>query len=225
VFAFAVRIARRMAMALFRALIPHDALATWLHASKLDEWRKSSVSHPTTRFHPEAAVWNFQGDPRRIEIGMQTHIRGELLVFAYGGEIMIGSCSYVGAHSRIHSGERVVIGNHVLISHNVNIADTDSHELSHLDRAEGFRHLITEGHATTKGGIVTAPVVIEDHAWIGLNAVVLKGVRIGRGAVVAAASVVTRDVPPFTLVAGNPARVVRQLEDADNTGTDGHPLA
>jgi acetyltransferase-like isoleucine patch superfamily enzyme len=112
-----------------------------------------------------------------------------------------------------------------LISHNVNIADTDSHELSPLDRAEGFRHLITEGHATTKGGIVTAPVVIEDHAWIGLNAVVLKGVRIGRGAVVAAASVVTRDVPPFTLVAGNPARVVRQLEDADNTGTDGHPLA
>jgi acetyltransferase-like isoleucine patch superfamily enzyme len=55
------------------------------------------------------------------------------------------------------------------------------------------------------------PVIIRDKAWIGLNAVVLKGVTIGEGAVVAAASVVTKDVEPWTIVAGNPARVMREL--------------
>jgi acetyltransferase-like isoleucine patch superfamily enzyme len=59
--------------------------------------------------------------------------------------------------------------------------------------------------------IESAKVIIEDDAWIGLKTTILKGVRIGRGAVVGANSVVTKDAPPFTLVAGNPARVVRQL--------------
>ncbi|MBV8923397.1 DapH/DapD/GlmU-related protein, partial [Bradyrhizobium sp.] len=56
-----------------------------------------------------------------------------------------------------------------------------------------------------------APVVIADKVWIGFNASILKGVTIGEGAVVGACSVVTRDVPPFAVVAGNPARVIRTL--------------
>ena len=59
--------------------------------------------------------------------------------------------------------------------------------------------------------IVTAPVVIEDDAWLGTNAVVLPGVTVGRGAIVGAGAVVTTDVPPFTVVAGVPARVIRTL--------------
>jgi acetyltransferase-like isoleucine patch superfamily enzyme len=58
-------------------------------------------------------------------------------------------------------------------------------------------------------------VIIDDDAWIGAGALVLKGVHIGRGAIVAAHSVVTKDVPPFVLVAGSPARVVRKLEGTD----------
>ena len=56
---------------------------------------------------------------------------------------------------------------------------------------------------------VTAPVVIEDHVWIGFRAIVLKGVTVGRGAVVAAGAIVTKDVPPHSLVVGQPARPVR----------------
>jgi serine acetyltransferase len=59
--------------------------------------------------------------------------------------------------------------------------------------------------------IKTAPVIIEDDVWLGTNAVVLPGVRVGRGAVVGAGAVVTRDVPPFTVVAGAPARPIRTL--------------
>lgn len=60
-------------------------------------------------------------------------------------------------------------------------------------------------------GVVMGPVRIEDHAWVGFNVIILKGVTIGEGAIVAAGSVVTKDVPAFTVVAGNPARVIREL--------------
>lgn len=59
---------------------------------------------------------------------------------------------------------------------------------------------------------VSAPIVIEDNVWIGEYAAVLKGVTIGTGAIVASHAVVTKDVPPYTIVAGNPARVVKELD-------------
>ena len=62
-----------------------------------------------------------------------------------------------------------------------------------------------------RGNIITAKIVINDYAWINFNSIILKGVTIGEGAIVAAGAVVTQDVPPFTLVAGNPAKVVKKL--------------
>ena len=56
------------------------------------------------------------------------------------------------------------------------------------------------------------PIVIEDRVWIGINSTVLPGVRIGYGAIIGAQSVVTRDVPPMTIAAGNPARIIRKIE-------------
>ncbi|MCZ8192279.1 MAG: DapH/DapD/GlmU-related protein, partial [Microcystis sp. LE19-338.1B] len=59
--------------------------------------------------------------------------------------------------------------------------------------------------------IQSAPVVIEDHVWIGFNVGILKGVTIGKGAIIGAGSVVTKDVEPFTVVAGNPAKIIKRL--------------
>ena len=56
------------------------------------------------------------------------------------------------------------------------------------------------------------PIVIEDKAWIGINSTILPGVRIGYGAIVGAGSVVTKDVPPMTVVAGNPAKFIKKIE-------------
>ena len=78
--------------------------------------------------------------------------------------------------------------------------------------------LISDNHAmddtsrpmNTQGFVASRPIVIEDDVWIGAGVTVLPGVRIGRGSVIGAASVVTKDVPPWTVAAGNPARVVRQ---------------
>lgn len=162
-------------------------------------------------FYSTSRVVNFQMKPEKIKIGENSHIRGELLVLAYGGEISIGSNCFVGEGSRIWSGDKVTIGNDILISHNVNIIDTNSHELDHLERAHGYLDLFTKGYPTEKGSIETKPIVIEDYAWINFNATILKGVTIGKGAIVAAGSVVTKDVEPFTIVGGNPAKEIKKI--------------
>ena len=161
-------------------------------------------------YHEEAQILNLQNSIDSIIIGASTHVRGELVVFPYGGKIQIGDYCYVGIGSRIWSGESIEIGNNVLISHGVNIIDTNSHELNHMERAEGFKHIITQGHPIEKGSILTAPISIHDHVWISFNAIILKGVAIGEGAIVTAGAVVTKDVPSWSVVAGNPAIVVGQ---------------
>ena len=85
-------------------------------------------------FYPEANVENFQDNKESIFIGENTHVRGELLVWRHGGKINIGMNSFVGPGTRIWSGshEGIKIGSNVLLSHNVTIIDSDSHEIDYL---------------------------------------------------------------------------------------------
>lgn len=175
--------------------------------------KKSCSCSLNSRFYRYSAVDNFCQINKNIVVGERTHIRGQLLTFSFGGNINIGSNCYIGENTRVWSGEHIIIGNNVLISHNVNIMDTNSHEINHLERAEGFEKLIKYGHQKEKGSILTAPVIIEDYAWISFNASILKGVKIGKGAIIGAGSVVTKDVEPFTLAAGNPAKFIMYLNE------------
>lgn len=163
------------------------------------------------KFGPESRVNNLQS-PDQIHIGKNTLIDGELLVHDYGGKISIGEYTYVGLGARVWSGEEVKIGNHVFLAHNVNITDTNSHQFDAQERKEHFIRTCINHEPFQKGSILTAPVEIHDHAWINFGAAILKGVKIGEGAVVGAMSLVTKDVPPYTLVAGNPARTIRSLK-------------
>ncbi len=97
--------------------------------------------------------------------------------------------------------ERVTIGHHVTMGANSIITDTDFHPLDPDQRRDSPQ----EG--------ATKPVVIEDDVFIGMNALILKGVRLGKGCVVGAGSVVTRDVPPYQVVGGNPARIIKALSE------------
>jgi acetyltransferase-like isoleucine patch superfamily enzyme len=105
--------------------------------------------------------------------------------------------------TNIVAAERIEIGDFAMIGSNVVIVDTDFHPLDPGDRRAdvlGGRH---------------SPVAIEDGVFVGMNSLILKGVRIGAGAVVGAGSVVTSDVPAGVVVAGNPARVVRCLDSSE----------
>jgi acetyltransferase-like isoleucine patch superfamily enzyme len=171
------------------------------------------VTNNGGHFYPEANVENLRSDSRAIIIGNNSHIRGELLVWKHGGVISIGSNCFVGANSKIWSGndQGVSIGSNVLISHNVSIIDSDSHEIDHIQRAKGFEHLTKYGHPETNISVRTSPIIIEDNVWISHNVCILKGVTIGESSIIGAGSVVTKNIPSFSIVAGNPGVVIKKL--------------
>ena len=106
----------------------------------------------------------------------------------------------------------MTIGDYVLISDGVDIHDTNAHSTTASIRRGDPINVFEKMLPMDWSKIESKPVVIEDDAWIGFKSSILKGVTIGRGAIVAAGSVVTKDVPPYVIVAGSPAIVVRQLE-------------
>lgn len=130
-----------------------------------------------------------------IEIGHKVQLYREVKLSAWGTDqksyIKIGNNTSIGDRTEIHSGKEVIIGNDCNISWDVVIMDRDYHKLN--SQKEIYK-----------------PVHIKDKVWIGCKAVIVKGVTIGEGAVVAAGSVVTKDVPCNTLVAGNPAKVIQE---------------
>jgi acetyltransferase-like isoleucine patch superfamily enzyme len=167
----------------------------------------ASVS-PHTVLGRHSRILNLMGDPSAIRVGDHTHIEGDLQVFWHGGKIHIGDWCYVGTGSRIWSKNSIVIGDDVLISHLVDIHDNTGHPRSAELRKKEARQQLSIGSGLAESHLESAPIVIEDRAWIGFKASVLKGVRIGEGAIVAAGSIVTKDVAPYTVVAGIPAAPV-----------------
>jgi acetyltransferase-like isoleucine patch superfamily enzyme len=157
-----------------------------------------------------ARIRNIRGDTDKICVGPHSRILGELLTFAHGGEIKIGEWCYVGEGSRIWSAASIAIGNRVLISHSANVFDNLTHPLRAAARHEQIKQIFGHGHPR-EISLDESPVRICDDAWIGAGAMVLRGVTIGEGGVVAAGAVVTKDVPPFSIVAGNPAVLIREL--------------
>jgi acetyltransferase-like isoleucine patch superfamily enzyme len=109
--------------------------------------------------------------------------------------------------------ELIEIGSYCLISWNVGIADSDFHPLEPARRRLDALALAPfyKGRPS-RPSLSTAPVKIGDNVWIGMNATILKGVTIGENSVVAAGSVVAKSVPANAVVAGNPAHIVKQLE-------------
>lgn len=164
------------------------------------------------RLQPSCAIVNNQRRRGAISVGAGSVIAGELLVFADRGRIRIGEEVFIGANARVWSGLDVCIGNRVLVSHGVNIMDSSFHDLRASVRHAQFQQIFKE-RRNAIDEIACKPVVIGDDAWIGFHAAILKGVTIGRGAVVAAGAVVTSDVPPFTIVAGPVARVIGQAQE------------
>jgi len=163
---------------------------------------------------PEARIDNVQGNPELIEIGSHSYCRGRLLTYGHGGRIRIGEWCYVGVRTEIWSMQEIIIGDRVLIAHDVNIHDGSAHSLDAVERHAHFRHIIERGHprdASGLPGVSSAPVVIEDDVWVSFGVTILRGVRIGSGSVIAARSIVTRDVPPRTLYRTEVASVLEPL--------------
>ena len=132
-----------------------------------------------------------------VEFGDGVSLVGTLvpieIVSHEGSHISIGEHTFINYGASITAYREVRIGRHCLLGHHLRIIDRNEYGLEQREIAPP-----------------AAPVLIEDHVWIGAHVIILPGVRIGRNSAIGAGSVVTKDVPPNCLVVGNPARVLRQ---------------
>jgi acetyltransferase-like isoleucine patch superfamily enzyme len=167
--------------------------------------------HETAILSSTAKVINQSGNLCAVKIGARSQVCGELLTFRNAGSITIGNDCYIGEGSRLWSQSNIMLGDHVLVSHLVDIHDTDGHPLNFLERrADACANM--SGANCSPNTTLSSPIIIEDDVWVCFKASILKGVHIGRGAIIAANAVVTRDVPEMTIVAGSPAKVIHMLK-------------
>jgi len=152
----------------------------------------------------------FATGPVGLRVGRQVTFWRTSLAAEANGMIEIGDYCYLTNASLVCS-SRITIGSYVMIAGGVTIADSDFHPMDAAARLADTVALSPIGDRKRRPPIETRPVVIEDDVWIGYNATILKGVRVGAGAVIAPGALVVRDVPPGACVAGNPARIVDQL--------------
>jgi acetyltransferase-like isoleucine patch superfamily enzyme len=112
------------------------------------------------------------------------------------GYISFGENSFCGDFCVFGVNEKIIIGHNVMIAQAVSIRDTD-HKYADIDTP------------MLKQGIITAPIIVGDDVWIGYGVSILKGVTIGSGAIIAAGSIVTKNVPPYSIVGGVPAKIIK----------------
>jgi len=142
----------------------------------------------------------------RLAIGEYVNLSGRSCFYFMGGmpelpEIRIGNRTFVGNGCTLAAARSITVGDHCLLSAGVRVHDNDGHPIDPDRRRAGEPIAPDEA----------AAVVIEDNVWIGACAIVLKGVTVGENAIVGTGAVVTKDVPPNTTVAGNPARIVSSV--------------
>ncbi len=114
------------------------------------------------------------------------------------GDVIIGSNSRIGLHNTIIG--PIIIGNHVNIAQGVVLS--------------GMNHSYKDSSKRIdEQKVITSPIIIEDDVWIGANCVILPGVKVGKHSVIGAGSVVTKDIPSYSLAVGNPARITKSLLD------------
>lgn len=161
--------------------------------------RSSKIKGRIERRHPLAIV----------KVGNDSVVAGVLVVENENSRLVIGNRVFIGGNSLIDCLHQITIEDDVLISYQVLIMDSDNHSIRASDRIGDLKRWRHQEYDWSK--VNSAPVIIHSRAWIGARAIITKGVVIGEGGIVAAGSVVTKDVPPYTIVGGNPARVIREL--------------
>ena len=176
------------------------------------ELKKKCVCSENTTFFRNASVLNC-ASRENIHIGSNCKIRGTIYVLSGQGKVEIGDYFYLGENSSVWCYDRkVCIGNRVLIAHNVSLFNNNTHPIDPELRFLHYKSIINEGKYENPG-IEGRDTIIGDDVWIGCNCVILKGVHIGGGAIVAAGSVVVSDIPEGVVAGGNPARVIKKLTD------------
>ena len=155
-----------------------------------------------------------------VEIGNDCILDCKILFESGEGKVVIGNRNYLG-NSNIICKTGVVFEDNIFVAWGSYFYDHNSHSLDYRER----EHDITQQLEDYRSGklfienknwnvVESQPIRICSNAWIGMNCIILKGVTIGQGAIVGAGSVVTKDVPAWSIVGGNPAKVIKEIPEA-----------
>ena len=173
-------------------------------------FRLRAIASPQTVYMVGASCQN--RGPRECVIIKDHCTIGAAFLPIYGGKIIVGENTYIGPGTSLQAKESITVGKNVIIANNVVLVDNNNHPTDpqmrmKMSQCADFLHdeLWSWKYADS------APIIIEENVWIGRDARILKGVTIGKGSIVALGAVVTHNVPPYTIVAGNPAKVVKEL--------------
>lgn len=193
----------------FRRFAPGDLLAMTRHFAKARwELRACDEVGPGTRVEGRLYVRN-EGETRIGEWCLfESTVTPTALLVHPGARLTIGARSYLNFGVCIEARGEICIGSRCHLGQYVHLMDNDQHEVENHGERPASR-----------------PVILEDDVWLGAHAVVLRGVTIGQGTTVGAGSVVTRSLPPRCVAAGAPARVIRYLDEAHQSGTTGNGIA
>ena len=159
-----------------------------------------------------------KGNSVRINIGRNNILGCRFILESNLGYIEVGDNCFINGDTKLISRSSIKVGNYVTMAWGITIYDHDSHSLNFQDRRDDINQQFIDYDSgefiknKNWDSVKSKPIVIEDDVWIGMHATILKGVIIGKGAIIGAHSVVTKNVPPFTVVAGNPAKIVKHLE-------------
>ncbi len=167
--------------------------------------KNSLVAYPDEIMNPSK-------DKTKVTIGDNSVIQCQIQILGHGGQVNIGNHCFIGENTYVWSGKRIEIGNRVLIGHNCNVFDTDAHPFDKDERHNQFKQIFSSGHPK-EINLNDIEIIIEDDVWIGANVTVLKGIKIGKGAIIGAGSIVTKNIEPFTVNAGSPSRMLRRLDE------------
>lgn len=152
-----------------------------------------------------------EGHRDQVRIGSEVTLLDDELRCYRDGQIVIGNRVWMSLRGQVISATSIEIGSDCIFGRDVYISDTNEHPVDpEVRRAQTRAHFL-QGTPPDRYAAASSPVSIGDGVWVGERAIILKGVTIGRDSVVAAGSVVTKDVPARSVVAGNPARVVKVL--------------
>lgn len=152
------------------------------------------------------------GGEKRARIGRSSVIRG-IIRCEETGEAVLGEEVYVGDGVIISAWSRVEIGDGTLLAHGAQVFDNDAHPLDAEERQAHFRAILKLG-PRRDFDVGVRPVSIGRRCWLGFSSAVMKGVSLGEGSILAAGAVATAGAPPRTILAGNPARPVRSLDES-----------
>jgi acetyltransferase-like isoleucine patch superfamily enzyme len=181
---------------------PHQSLAKQLW----DVFRAVTVISDMALLGIHAWPVNLTGDRNAITIGPNSVVRGIIRAERIG-HVRIADHCYIGDDVILSAHIGIDIEADVLIAHGCQIFDNATHPIDATARAQHYRAILAG--TPFPEAVPSSPIVIERGAWISMNSIIMRGVRLGSRGIVAAGSVVVKDVPPDTTVGGNPAHVIK----------------